>query len=239
VGNGALQNNTSGTPNTAVGANALVNNLIGTNNVAVGDNALVANTGNLNTAVGSGAGSSLTSADGNTFLGVAAGNLTTTGRNNTYIGRSANGSAPTNTFEIVICANDTGAYGKGSSTSFIQNPCYQGNNQPSWSVVSDQRIKRNIATIASGLDVINALRPVTFDYALAKEMKLTQPSDAGFVVQEYQKVLPEQCGEVAASPLEQKLTGSETLLSMTPNLNPYLVAAIQELTARVAQLEGK
>jgi hypothetical protein len=29
------------------------------------------------------------------------------------------------------------------------------------------------------------------------------------------------------------------LLSMTPNLNPYLVAAIQELTARVAQLEGK
>jgi hypothetical protein len=126
-----------------------------------------------------------------------------------------------------------GAIGKGSNTTTIANPCYQGNNSSTWSVVSDERIKENIVDVADGLTKLNALRPVHFKY------KLTGKSDTSFIAQEYMQVLPDQVRESAASPEEKELTGSETLYGITPNLVPYLVKAIQELSAQVEELKAK
>jgi hypothetical protein len=239
LGNSALFSNTTGTPNTAVGFNALYNNTTGTNNVAVGDLALTANTGNGNTAVGSGALSSLTSGTTNVAIGTSAGNSATTTANLIAIGFNAQPSAVGTSGEVVIGANSTG---KGNGTGFLAplNGVFQGNNSASWSVVSDQRIKENVETLNSGLDTINALNPVSFNYIL------TGKKDVSFIAQEYMKVLPDQVGTHTASPEEKALTGSDELYDIKQNLVPYLVKAIQELSsknealeARLAKLEGK
>jgi hypothetical protein len=53
------------------------------------------------------------------------------------------------------------------------------------------------------------------------------------------KVLPDQVGTHTASPEEKALTGSDELYDIKQNLVPYLVKAIQELSAKVAELEAK
>jgi hypothetical protein len=240
VGAAALQLNSTGTPNTAVGFNALNANISGTNNVAVGDNALAACTAGYNTVIGSGAATSLTSGAANTVVGNFGGTNLTSGSNNIYVGQNTTAGASSVTDEIVI---GPGLTGKGSSTGFISpngGSMYQGNNSANWAVVSDQRIKENIAPVTGALDTINALNPVTFDYIL------TGKKDVSFIAQEYMKVLPDQVGTHAASPEEKELTGSDELYNINPNLVPYLVKAIQELSAknealeaRLAKLEGK
>ena len=74
---------------------------------------------------------------------------------------------------------------------------------------------------------------MTFDYIISKK------SDIGFIAQEFQQVLPDQVREHAASPEEKELTGSDTLFGITPNLVPYLVKAIQELSAKNDALEAR
>jgi hypothetical protein len=236
MGSGCLAGNTTGTPNTAVGYLALLNNISGTNNVAVGDSALAANTGSFNTAIGSGALGVITSGFGNLAIGVNSGQNITTGSSCIYIGNGSQASSASVTDELVIGGN----VGKGAATGFIAYTCYQGNNSANWAVVSDQRIKENIAPVTGALDTINALNPVTFDYIL------TGKKDVSFIAQEYMKVLPDQVGTHAASPEEKELTGSDELYNINPNLVPYLVKAIQELSAknealeaRLAKLEGK
>ena len=136
----------------------------------------------------------------------------------------------------------SGYTGKGSNTAFIGSTsgAYQGNNSANWSVVSDERIKENIVPITGGLAIINALNPVAFNYIL------TGKKDVSFLAQEFMKVLPDQVGTHTASPEEKALTGSDELYDINPNIVPYLVAAIHELSAknealeaRLAKLEGK
>jgi hypothetical protein len=53
------------------------------------------------------------------------------------------------------------------------------------------------------------------------------------------KVLPDQVSTHTASPEEKALTGSDELYNINPNLVPYLVKAIQELSAQVEELKKK
>ena len=61
--------------------------------------------------------------------------------------------------------------------------------------------------------------------------------DISFIAQEYQQVLPDQVNEHAANEEEKGIAGTDTLLGLTPNLVPYLVKAIQELSAEIATLK--
>ncbi len=87
LGGSALQNNTTGTFNTAVGFNSLRQNTTGRSNTANGGNALRENTiGQFNTASGVGALRDNTEGNNNTATGVAALRANTTGNNNTANG---------------------------------------------------------------------------------------------------------------------------------------------------------
>lgn len=111
---------------------------------------------------------------------------------------------------------------------------YQLNNSASWSTTSDARIKENVTPITNGLDVILALNPVEFDYKLSKQ------HTAGFLAQDYEKVLPDQIIEDANISEELKaLTNGEPVKGIQQNLVPYLVSAIIKLEARIKVLEAK
>jgi len=88
LGDAALTDNTTGSYNVGVGRQALTSNTTASNNVAVGYLALQANTtASNNTAVGYQAGySQTTPAGGNTYIGYLVGYGVTTGEGNVFVG---------------------------------------------------------------------------------------------------------------------------------------------------------
>jgi hypothetical protein len=216
IGGSSLYSNTSGFNNIAVGIDAMFTNTTGDGCVAIGFNALKLNlSGEENVAVGFEALTTNSTGIGNTAVGFQSGYGITTGSSNTYIGYVATQSGVAVTNEIVVGAL---IIGKGSNTAFIGGTAgaYNGANASTWNVTSDVRIKKNVVSLKSGLSVISSLRPVEFDYI--KDDK----HDIGFIAQEYKEVLPEQITE-----------DSDGMLSLTQNLVPYLVKAIQELKAEL------
>jgi hypothetical protein len=100
------------------------------------------------------------------------------------------------------------------------------------SAISDQRLKENVRDLDSGLDKILALKPRRFDWKEGKGKDVRD--DMGFIAQEVEEVMPELIGDWKAGegvPDDLKSVKAGDLI-------PVLVKAIQELTARVAQLEG-
>jgi hypothetical protein len=96
---------------------------------------------------------------------------------------------------------------------------------------SDARLKDNIQSIDSCLDVVNALRPVTFQYK--PEHSKDQSVQTGFIAQELQQAL---AGKLYIDGLVQE--GPEYLNVAYQNIIPLLTKAIQELKAEIDQLKG-
>jgi hypothetical protein len=223
IGNGALQSNTTAGANTAIGYQAFFSTV----------------TGNIGTAIGYQAGYGVTGL-GNVCIGYSAGNgssTLTSGTYNVLVGTAASTSGATDVNEIVIgtSGSTAGVTGKGSSTGFISpngGAVYQGNNGATWSVTSDQRLKKNIVNNNTGLSVINQIQVRNFEYRLPEEVDVElNPTDAvsktgvqlGVIAQELQAVLPE-C-------VKQESTGVMSVDA--DNLTWYLVNAIKELKAIV------
>lgn len=258
----SLNANTTGSYSTALGAAALFQNTTGSNNTAIGDRSLFSNTtASSNTAVGyqagytaTGAGNTLigmqsaqplTTGSYNTMLGFYTGNgsvNTTTGSYNILIGAGANTNAGGDSNSITIGNNNStgGTTGKGSSTGFI-NPngggVYQGNNSTTWSVTSDQRLKKNIVDNTVGLTAINGIKVRNFEYRLPDEITDLDKSTAvaitgvqlGPIAQELQQVLPD-CVK----------TESTGVMSVDSNdVLWHLVTAVQQLSAQVTALQAK
>lgn len=220
IGRGAMYSTTTG-DGTAIGVYALYSQTTALGNVAVGgqstsnDSALKnVTTGSYNIGVGIGAGTALTTGGSNVYLGV-------------YAAASAGGVSN----EIVMGYNITG---KGANTGFISpnsGGVYQGNNSSSWSVTSDQRLKKNIVDNNVGLEKITAIQVRNFEYRLPEEVDAElKHTDAiqnegvqlGVIAQELQLVLPE-CVK----------TESTGVMSVNAdNLTWYLVNAIKELDAK-------
>jgi hypothetical protein len=119
--------------------------------------------------------------------------------------------------------NGTGVWGAGAYTNG-----------------SDARIKDNIAPIASGLDVVTKLNPVTYRYK--ESWTKDQSVQTGFIAQELRTALE---GEVYVDGVVQQ-GGTEGYYSVAyQNIIPILTKAIQELKteldatkAKVAALEN-
>jgi len=106
MGYEALEENTTGTPNTALGYRAMTANTTGGSNVAVGKGALDANTtGGSNVAVGVDALGACTTGGSNTCIGKSAGESITTGINNVALGINALATETTGGYSIAIGRN--------------------------------------------------------------------------------------------------------------------------------------
>ena len=96
---------------------------------------------------------------------------------------------------------------------------------------SDYRLKENVLPMTGGLATVAALKPVTYDWIA------DQTAGEGFIAHELQAVIP------------AAVTGEKDALDKDGNMDPqgvdfgkivpHLVAAIQELTTRLAALEAK
>ena len=246
IGFNAAYNCSSAENIIAIGAGALYNNTTGGGNTAVGPGALSDNaTGNNNTAVGTGALSVNATGNDNTAIGYVAG-FNSKGSNNSFIGYNAGNSLASTTSNIIALGdtNITAIYAQVTSITGY----------------SDRRDKTNISDLSLGLDIINKLRPVEFDwdkrewYSEKDEHGNSKISDDGsdfiylsdkdgskkgkhdysFIAQELLEIQKEYpwLGIVDTSnPLILQITSGKLL--------PIMVKAIQDLSKEIQILKGQ
>lgn len=224
MGLNAMNANTTGASNTAVGASALVANTTADNNTAIGQNSLYSNTtGHSNSAHGRYSLFSNSTGIQNTAIGHLAGwgvgtNSNTTGGNNTFIGNESVGSSAT--------ASNVVTLGNGAiSTLRCQVTTI--------TALSDARDKANVETIPAGLDFVNRLSPVAFDWNTRDGAKVGI-ADMGFIAQDLLQVM-EDTGIEVPNLVSQE--NPDRLEAGYGTLIPVLVQAIKELSAHVKQLQ--
>jgi hypothetical protein len=114
---------------------------------------------------------------------------------------------------------------------------------------SDGRYKENVNTIESGLEVIDMLRPVSFNWKEHPKHDFVTGKTVGFIAQEVQESLSDYewidniiKTNVSASVMDEEgneIYPEEEFLGIAEgNLIPLLVAAVKELKARVESLEA-
>ena len=160
VGVGALWSNNASN-NTAFGFRAMYENVAGGENVAVGLNALYFNNENFNTGIGIETMRYTTASEYNTALGYHSGISYNHGYNNVFLGANVgtNGHGYYNVIAIgqgtVCTAPSQVTMGNGATGSYRA--------YANWSNISDGRFKKNIKTDVPGLQLINKLKPVTYN----------------------------------------------------------------------------
>ena len=195
----------------AVGANALYENN-GNYCVGIGDVALYANTtGGNNTAIGRSAG---------TGVGGDAVNANTTGSNNTFVGAGAVGASATAS-NVITLGNASIATLRCQVTTIT--------------ALSDARDKDNINPLMAGLDFVNRLKPISFDWNMRDGAKVGV-ADTGFIAQDLKQVQIDAGIEIPGLVYEEN---PEKLEAAYGKLIPVLVKAIQELKAEVDALKAK
>jgi hypothetical protein len=232
----ALQANTSGFENTAIGSNALLKNTTGSYNTAIGVQALGENTdGSYNTAVGVQA-LMFNYGSYNTGWGFVAGGTTVAsyGSYNTFLGYAASagvGVNPTNSTAI----------GNGATID-ASNQIVLGNTSISslkckveLSVTSDARDKTNFEPLDAGLNFINVIKPVRFDWN-QRGGGLEGRKDVGFTAQDLLEV---QEKTAISIPNLVDVSDPDNYNIMNTQLLPILVKAVQELSAKVQELSAK
>jgi hypothetical protein len=262
---------TTGAYNIAIGYGALDVSTTDTNNIAIGKDALgSANFGGAehNVAIGNLAGDAVNTGDNNTYVGYNAGTTTESSSNNTLIGKdclSNLGNGGNNTavgstlaasganiefsitlgYDITAESND---FTFGKSSNVVHNDF---DADAAWSRSSDVRKKRNIYSQELGLDFINDLRTVRFqwkpsnefpkewnDYSEENNMD-TEVIMHGFLAQEVKEALDKH-----ASDDDKKFSGwSEGPDGMQNTSREMfvipLIKAVQELSTEVKELKAK
>jgi trimeric autotransporter adhesin len=244
IGQSALGANTTGNCNTAVGTNALLAATTACHNNALGERSLCSNTtGAENTSIGRYTLPFNTTGVCNTALGNGALNNNTTGGHNTALGVQALHAATTgcNNIAVGIYSGTTVFSPSGLVNITTQsNRIVFGNNDHTcaqikiaWTATSDCRDKTCFAPIALGLDFVRALKPTEYQFKQGgRDSTATDGKRRyGFLAQE---MLPLE----GDNPVIISADDPDKLQYTEAHLIPVLVKAIQELTARVEQLEN-
>ena len=183
----ALVSNIGGNSNTADGWGALGSNTEGNNNTAVGLNALGANTsGSDNTAVGLQALANNSSGDDNTSIGRSAGG-SVTGSGNVCIGQGVDGNAGVDDTTWIRNVNTLTQNFSAGVNDYVTVRLSDGRLGHT-AVVSSQRYKEDIKSLAAASEALYALKPVSF--RLKKEYDETQTLGFGLIAEEVEKVDP-------------------------------------------------
>ncbi len=183
IGKRAMQLNTTGSENVAVGISALNVNTTNSGSTAIGYKALSANVEVNNTAVGRLALVLNTQGKSNTAVGEKAMQANTLGAQNTALGGSTMGTNTTGSnitslgfLSNVSLNNLNNATALGASTVVnASNKVRIGNatvtvieGQVAYTWPSDARFKFNVTEEVKGLDFINKLRPVVYNFDTRK-----------------------------------------------------------------------
>lgn len=117
----------------------------------------------------------------------------------------------------------------------------QGNSggPSAWIIYSDERLKKNIQPLSDGLDIVNRLRPVRFQWkskaerTIGKDLKLEEGKpQVGLIAQEVAAVVP----EAVVSPAK----GSNQPYGLKEgDLVPVLIEAVKEQQAEIDTLKAQ
>jgi len=193
------------------------------------------NSGSRNTMVGSYAGHRGNNGTGNVFIGYKAG-FFETGNNQLYIDNSdvslplIHGNFDTNRLTFHGSVGINGGNPSGYYKLLVHGPAYAN----SWLTPSDKRYKKDIQTIDSALDKINALNGVTYSFKQEtinnidfSEQKGKQ--QIGIIAQQLEKVLPELVKKDEAGYYAVNYDG----------LVPVLVEAVKEQQDEITDLRTR
>jgi hypothetical protein len=148
---------------------------------------------------------------------------------------TVNGSATAGTPTIVSDKSAAGSVGSNhvlfnNSNGYVGSITTSG-SATSFNTSSDYRLKKSVALMTTGLATVSALKPVTYKW------NADNSDGEGFIAHELQSVIP------------HAVTGDKDAVDEEGNIKPqgvdyskivvHLVAAIQELEARLAALETK
>ncbi|ANH49361.1 putative chaperone of endosialidase [Freshwater phage uvFW-CGR-AMD-COM-C429] len=256
TGKEALRSNTTGSYNTAIGYYALRSNTTASNNIAVGYHALRwTSTGDKNVGIGlytlknnstgfrnfAGGWQTLfnnSTGSGNIAVGFQNMYWSSTGSYNTAIGNAALQSNTTGSYNTAI------GYNSAASSATVSNTVTLGHSSittlrcqvTSITALSDARDKTSIQDSVYGLELVNTLRPVTFEWNMRDGGKVGQ-KDIGFIAQDLVAVEDAlNAHDVLALTYRDN---PEKLEASYGRLVPVLVKAIQELSSKVSILEQK
>ncbi|MCB9026872.1 MAG: tail fiber domain-containing protein [Bdellovibrionaceae bacterium] len=205
----------------------------GTISITAGNGGVQQNLAGSNVVINPGAGGG-TGASGNIILGNLQGNV---GVGTTTPGAKLDVTdTSTTTSAIVVprAANFTGTSLNGMiryNTSSTLFEFYQNGTWVNYTTVSDGRLKTNVTPVDQGLEIVNQLNPVFYDWERSnpKASSFENKHQVGFIAQEVEEVLPEVVnkGEDGYRSLEYGKIVS------------VVVAAVKELYAKVMGHEEK
>ena len=263
-GRNSLADNITGNNNVTIGFNNFVNAFNPSGNVAIGNRSLstysipvIGITGSIsnNSAVGNGSLERLgsvnpTSVSNNSAIGYNAGSNILAGNNNTFLG--------SNTVGLAGLTGSNNSTALGADASITQsNQIVLGNASISSlncqvttiTGLSDSRDKKNIKDIPIGLNFVNQLHPVQFEWNIRPDIRTDENGnvievhserngdiEAGFIAQELDEL------QISTSNEWLGLVNKDNLdkINATPGkLLPVLVKAIQELSAEIDILKNR
>ena len=251
IGNNVAALLTTGGSNIIIGDNAAAGAAVtGAGNTIVGDNANYDLTsGAANSTLGAAAGHEITTGSHNSCIGHSAGNVITTGNYNVCVGRDTDPSAGDSSFQIVIGNTIAGTedyqFTFGTTNSIVQN---EFDTDAAWTRTSDRRKKRNIQEDKLGLDFINDLKTVTYQWRPSNEYpkewnEYSEVSDVntdvvmhGMIAQDIKQAL-DKAGCDTFSGWKERPDGSQ-VMSREMFVIP-LIKAVQELSAKNIALEAR
>jgi len=242
IGADAGESITTGGDNIMIGREAGDGYDTESHNIGIGTGALGGSIagGEYNTCVGTYGLDALTSGDDNVAMGYQAGTAVSTGSKNTCVGKGAGGSLTTGDENLILGreAQAAAVDSDNSVTLGSSNISSLRCQVQSISALSDERDKTDIIDLPYGLDFINSTRPVQFKWNIRDKYCLeNNPHQGktrnGFIAQELLLIGNNEQHNLVLEDNPDRLEAAYS------GMIPMLVKAVQELSAKVKELESK
>ena len=173
-----------------------------------------------NVMVGSQSGKLITSGNQNTLYGSFAGSTLTSGGNNVCIGFNSNTATATTNNSITL-GNSSHTVIRAAVTTITS--------------LSDERDKKEIKDLSTGLEFVESLRPVEFVWDDRDEEGKHDIADFGFIAQDLKKAQEDvDKADVLKLVYEEN---PDKLEASYGKLVPILVKAIQEMSSEIKSLK--
>ena len=104
---------------------------------------------------------------------------------------------------------------------------------------SDEKFKENITPLNKGLEIVNKLKPVTFNFIPDTKNNFSEYEEVGFIAQDVDRALSTESFSKSIVKSADDSEPTSTMGLATQNLIPILVKAIQEQQALIKALEQR
>jgi hypothetical protein len=104
---------------------------------------------------------------------------------------------------------------------------------------SDEKFKENITPLNKGLEIVNKLKPVTFNFISDTKNNFSEYEEIGFIAQDVDRALSTETFSKSIVKAADDSEPTSTMGLATQNLIPILVKAIQEQNTLIKELEQR